>query len=61
MSAKVKVELELNHGTRNYRVKSAVNTLDPKPGEIIGPKDAEAFIRRCSVTGGSVTGGAAKR
>lgn len=53
--SKVKVELELVPSTGKYRVKSVVNSLDPKPGQIVTPKEAEDLIIRCGRHGGSVT------
>ncbi|NBX23814.1 MAG: hypothetical protein EBR52_06835, partial [Microbacteriaceae bacterium] len=55
MFTKVKIELEFLPSTGKYRVKSCVNSLDPKPGQIVTAKEAEELIVRCGRNGGSVT------
>ena len=56
MQKGVKIEIDYYDGVREqYRVRSVVNTLDPRPGEVLTRVQAERLVRDVAHRGGSVT------
>lgn len=56
MAAKTKIDIEYRNGVRaTYTVTRVVNSLDPKPGEVLRESQVQDLIRLARIHGGAVT------